>query len=293
MDEIFSTKQGPDIFAGSNRALNLDAVRSFVAICETGTFRRAAARVNLSPSAVSLHIAKLEEQVGVRLMTRDARHIALTEQGEVMLGYGRKLLGVNSEAMAYFRGSSLAGRLRLVAPFDLGVSLVPGLLNKLAETHPAIVVDVRLETSDAVQSIFADGQAGVALFNEVEEPGLQVRELASEPLVWLMNEGGRAIERSPLPLAIAEIRCAWRRAALQALDATGVSYRVAYSSDTSAGQLAALRADLAVAALPVSLAKDGLVQVSGNYGLPKLPKTQIFLAHDGSELAQILAAKAV
>ncbi|WP_289034855.1 LysR family transcriptional regulator [uncultured Roseibium sp.] len=293
MNEIFSTKQGPDIFAGSNRAFNLDAVRSFVAICETGTFRRAAARVNLSPSAVSLHIAKLEEQVGVRLMTRDARHIALTEQGEVMLGYGRKLLGVNAEAMAYFRGSSLAGRLRLVAPFDLGVSLVPGLLNKLAETHPAIVVDVRLETSDAVQSIFADGQAGVALFNEVEEPGLQVRELASEPLVWLMNEGGRAIERSPLPLAIAEIRCAWRRAALQALDATGIPYRVAYSSDTSAGQLAALRADLAVAALPISLAKDGLVEVSGNYGLPKLPKTQIFLAHDGSELAQILAAKAV
>ena len=291
MNQNISTSRADGTGPESNRTFNLEAVRSFVAICETGTFRRAAARVNLSPSAVSLQIAKLEEQIGARLMTRDARHIALTEQGETMLRYARQLLGMNAEAMAYFHGSPLAGLIRLIAPYDLGASMVPDLLSKLAESHPTIVVDVRLETSDAAQRAFVSGQANIALFNEVRDPGLQVQELSSEPLVWLMRDGGRAIEQSPLPLAIAEVGCAWRDAALQSLDSIGSEYRVAFSSDTSAGQIAALRADLAVAALPASLATDGLVGVPASYGLPKLPRTQIYLAHDGSELAKALVMK--
>lgn len=258
-----------------------------------GTFRRAAARVNLSPSAVSLHIAKLEEQIGARLMTRDARHMALTEQGEVMLRYARQLLGTNAEAMAFFHGSPLKGHLRLVAPHDLGVSLVPDLLCELATTHPGIVVDVRLDTSEAVLRAFTEGQANIAFFNDITDPMVEARELKSEPLAWLMWEGGRAIERTPLPLAIAEIRCAWRQAALQTLENTSAQYRVAYSSDTSAGQMAALRADLAIAVLPASLAQNGLVKVPEEYGLPELPKTKVFMAHDGSELVKALASKVV
>lgn len=277
----------------NNRIFSLEAVRSFVAICETGTFRRAAARVNLSPSAVSLHIAKLEDQIGARLMTRDARHIALTEQGEVMLRYARQLLGTNAEAMAFFHGSPLTGQLRLVAPHDLGVSLVPDLLCKLAATHPGIVVDVRLDTSEAVLRAFTDGQANIAFFNDIKDPTLEAQELKSEPLAWLMRDGGRAIERKPLPLAIAEIRCAWREAALQTLDDTSTQYRVAYSSDTSAGQIAALRADLAIAVLPASLAQNDLVQVPKEYGLPQLPTTKVFMAHDGSELVKALVSKVV
>lgn len=277
----------------TNRPFNMEAVRSFVAICDTGTFRRAAARVNLSPSAISLHISKLEEQAGAQLMTRNARHIALTEQGEVMLRYARQLLETNAEAMAHFRGSQISGQLRLVAPYDLGTSLVPELLSKLSQTHPGIVVDVRLETSDAVQSLYSEGKANIALFNEVENSSLKLQELSSQPLAWLMRKDGRAMDRTPLPLAIAEIGCAWRRAALQALDDMGKDYRIAYSSDTSAGQIAALRADLAIAALPLSLVSEDLVQVPKSHGLPKLPRTRIFLAHDGSDLAKILSAKIV
>jgi DNA-binding transcriptional LysR family regulator len=275
----------------NNRTFNLEALRSFVAICETGTFRRAAARVNLSPSAVSLHIAKLEDQISARLMTRDARHIALTEKGEAMLRYARQLLGTNEEAMAFFNGSPLTGHLRLVAPHDLGVSLVPDLLCQLAATHPGIVVDVRLDTSEAVLHAFVDGQANIAFFNDITDPKVEARELKSEPLAWLMREGGRAIERAPLPLAIAEIRCAWREAAVQTLENTSTQYRVAYSSDTSAGQIAALRADLAIAALPASLAHNGLVQVPEEYDLPQLPATKVFMAHDGSELVKALVSK--
>ncbi|MEP3115342.1 LysR substrate-binding domain-containing protein [Nisaea sp.] len=274
-----------DTATTGSRTLNLDALRTFVAICETGSFRGAASRVHRSPSAISLQIAKLEDVLDARLLQRDARRVLLTEQGETLLGYARQLLAVSAEAMAAVHSSVLSGVIRLAAPHDLGVSLVPRLLQRLADAHPGVVVDVRLDTTGVIQRLFEDGAVNLALFNDAGAPSVKVETLFSEPLKWLMRSGGRAVEQVPLPLAVAEMGCAWRDSALEALQAQGRAYRVSYSSDTSMGQVAALRADLAIAALPGSLAGKDLVEVPVTYGLPPLPHTQICLASDGSELA--------
>lgn len=282
-----------DIWDGrdpANRTLNLEALRSFVAICETGSFRRAAGRVHKSPSAVSLQIGKLEELLGARLLDRDARNVALTSQGETLLGQARRLLGLNDETFAIFQKSPLAGRLSLAAPHDLGVSLVPGLLRRLAEVHPDVHVDVRLGPSATVRTGITDGSVNLALFNDVGASDIHAHNLFSEPLKWLALDGGRAVRKEPLPLAVAEVGCAWRDAALTALQASGRAYRIAYSSDTSMGQVAAIRADLAIAALPLSLADRDLVEVPSDCNLPDLPLTHIRIADDGSELARTFVA---
>ncbi|TLP42359.1 LysR family transcriptional regulator [Cohaesibacter sp. CAU 1516] len=274
----------------ANRTLNLDALRSFVAICETGSFRRAAERVHKSPSAVSLQIGKLEELLGVRLLDRDARHVALTDHGGTLLGQARRLLGLNDETLAHYQQSPLVGRLCLSAPHDLGVTLVPGLLQRLAEVHPGVHVDVRLGTSEAVLKGVTDGAVNLALFNDVGASKIPAQDLFSEPLKWLVLNGGSAVQQDPLPLAVAEVGCAWRDAALDALHTAGRAYRVAYSSDTSMGQVAAIRADLAVAALPLSLADRDLVEAPSHYDLPHLPLTHIRVTDDGSELARAFVA---
>lgn len=285
MQNISPIALSPDR-AAFNRTLNLEALRSFVAICETGSFRNAAARVHKSPSAVSLHIGKLEEQLGVRLMDRDARNVSLTEHGGTLLGQARRILGLSDETFALFQQSPLVGRLRLCAPHDLGVSLVPGLLRRLASVHPDVQIDVRLGASEVVQTGITDGTANLALFNDVGPCKIAARDLYSEPLKWLTLDGGGAIQQDPIPLAVADVKCAWRDAALNALQTAGRAYRVAYSSDTSMGQVAALRADLAVAALPSSLADRDLVEVPAHYNLPQLPLTNIRVADDDSELAR-------
>lgn len=282
-NSISDTMQNYD---AAPRTLNLDALRSFVAICETGSFRRAAARVHKSPSAVSLQIGKLEELLGARLLNRDARHVALTDQGETLLRQARSLLGLNDETLALFQRSPLVGRLCLSAPHDLGVSLVPGLLRRLAEVHPGVHVDVRLGTSDSVQKGITDGSANLALFNDVGTSEIQAQDLFSEPLKWLTLNGGRAVAQDPLPLAVADVGCAWRDAALNALQTADRAYWIAYSSDTSMGQIAALRADLAIAALPQSLVDRDLAEAPSHYGLPRLPMTDIRVADDGSDLAK-------
>jgi DNA-binding transcriptional LysR family regulator len=289
MNQNFSPFNSGKALPQPNQTLNLDTMRTFVAICETGTFRRAAARVNRSPSAISLQVAKLEEQLGAQLLIRDARRVQLTEQGTVLLSYARRLLGISNEVLAVFHGAPLTGHLRLATPHDLGITLVPDLLRRLAVSHPHVVVDVRLDTAEAVRHRFLNGDANLALFNEVRDPTLQLDELYSEPLVWMMQDGGNAVERDPLPLAIAEIECAWRQAALEALETGDRAFRIAYSSDTSLGQIAALRADLAIAVLPISLADETLVEVPKEFGLPPLPKTSAYLANDGSDLAAAFA----
>ncbi|GGC85483.1 LysR substrate-binding domain-containing protein [Chelatococcus reniformis] len=286
MNQKFSTIHP----AGPARTMSLDALRSFVAIHDTGSFRHAAARVSLSPSAVSLQIGKLEEVLGYRLLERNARRVALTEHGELLLPQARHLLSLNDETLTLFRGSALEGRLTLAAPHDLGISLVPALLRRVAERYPRIRVDVRLGASAEVRNGFSAGQSDVVLFNEVGSPAVAARKIWSEPLVWLMARGGRAASDDPLPLAVAAAGCTWRAAALKALDASGRSYRIAYDSDTLLGQAAALRADLAVAPLPLSLAQGELVEVPKTAGLPALPRIHIRVSHHDGELANAVVA---
>ncbi|MBN9885792.1 LysR family transcriptional regulator [Salipiger abyssi] len=274
------------------RTLNLDALRSFVAIHETGSFRRAAARVNLSPSAVSLQIGKLEDVLGQRLLDRNARRVALTEQGERLLLQARSLLSLSDETMAMFRTPALEGRIALAAPHDLGMSFVPQLLGRMAERYPRIRVDVRLGASGEMLDGFRAGRSNVVLFNDVGPPEITSLRLRSEPLAWLMARGGRAHLEDPLPLAMAETGCSWREAALAALSASQRPWRIAYCSDTSMGQVAALRADLALAALPRSLAQGDLVEVPETAALPALPQTEIRIAHDDSALARAMVSLA-
>ncbi|MEO9606981.1 MAG: LysR family transcriptional regulator [Sulfitobacter pontiacus] len=274
----------------SFRTLSLEALRSFVAICETGSFRRAASRVHKSPSAVSLQIAKLEEVLDTRLMDRDARHVELTEDGSTLLARARHLLGINDETIALFQKSQVTGRLALAAPHDLGVSLVPGFLRHLAGVYPDLQVDVRLGTTDFIKTELKAGSVNLGLFNDISPEGDGATTLYAEPLAWLSLKGGRAVHQNPLPLAVAEVRCTWREAALGALHAADRHYRVAYSSDTSMGQVAAVRADLAIAALPISLADRDLSEAPSDMMLPPLPKAFVQVADDGSELAKVCVA---
>ena len=283
--ETLHKKSNPDL---TGRTLNLEAIRSFVAICDTGSFRGAATRVHKSPSAVSLHINKLETLLGSRLLERDARHVTLTEQGRTLLGQARLLLGVNDETLSLFQNAPLSGHLCLAAPHDLGMSLVPGLLQRIAAVHPKVHIDVRLTTTDIVKAGLLDGTVNLALFNDVAPSTIPAIDLFSEPLKWLTLNGGRAAELDPLPLAVAEPGCAWRDAALNALQAINCPFRIAYSSDTSMGQVAAVRADLAIAALPQSLADRDLVEAPAHYNLPQLPLTHIRAADDGSALAKTI-----
>ena len=273
--------------------LETDVLRTFVAIAESGSFSRAARQVFRTPSAVSMQVKRLEETLGQTLFVRGARQVRLTPEGEALLGYGRRLLKLNEEAVAQFLAPSVAGTLHFGTPDDVGTRILPAVLSQFARTHPAVQVNVMVGQTTEILRRLDGGKLDLALVtagNQGQEPG-RGEVVHTESLVWAGREGGVAIRRTPLPLALASHGCAWRTTALTALDRSGLPYRIAYTSEHCAGQEAAMMADLAVAPFPASLIRPPLRRLGREAGLPDLGEYQILLLRGASRgaAADVLA----
>ncbi|MCQ4313224.1 LysR substrate-binding domain-containing protein [Pseudomonas stutzeri] len=277
--------------------LEIDVLRTFVSIAESGSFTRAAGQIFRTTSAVSMQIKRLETMLGCMLFIREARRIALTAEGERLLGYARRLLKLNEETVSAFIAPRLNGRVRFGTPADIGTHILPGLLSLFARTHPGVEVNVSVGRSiDMIQRIDT-GELDVALVSvgNLGQDDSRGEVIHSEPLVWAGRTGGVAVERNPLPLALASADCAWRRQALDALDRADRSYRIAYSSEQCAGQEAAMIADLAVAPYPLSLVRPPLKRLEEGASLPSLGEYQIKLlcAAERSEPVEVLSRHVV
>ncbi|SHJ86641.1 LysR substrate-binding domain-containing protein [Halomonas caseinilytica] len=277
--------------------LDTDVLRSFVAIAESGSFTRAANQVFRTPSALSMQIKRLEETLGQSLFVREARQVRLTPEGEMLLGYSRRLLRLNEEAVTQFLTPSLEGTVRFGTPDDVGSRILPRVLSQFARSHPAVQVDVMVGRSIDLLERLDKGELDLVLATAGNEgfPADRGEVVHTEPLVWVGREGGVALERSPLPLAMANHGCAWRRMALSALDESGLAYRIAYISENCAGQEAALLADLAVAPLPRSLVRAPLSILGDESGLPPLGDYHVLLLRSGlsGEATEVLAGHVI
>ena len=277
--------------------LDTDTLRTFVAIAENGSFTRAAHQVFRTPSALSMQIKRLEETLGQSLFIREARRVSLTPEGEVLLGYGRRLLKLNEEAVGRFLAPSLEGSVRLGTPDDVGTRVLPQVLTRFARSHPAVQVNVNAGRSVDLLKRLDDGELDLALvtLGHSDLSAKRGEVVHTEPLVGAGRDGGVAVQRSPLPLSLANHGCAWREMALGALDKAEISYRVAYNSEHCAGQEAAMLADLAVAPFPASLVQPPLRVLGPENGLPALGDYQIALVRrDGSgPAAEALAEQVV
>ncbi len=251
--------------------LDVDLLRTFAAIVDHGSFSRAAQAVFRTPSAVSMQMKRLEEAVDRPLFQREGRNVALTPDGEALLGYARRMLRLNDEALSHFRAPPLEGVVRFGAPDDFGTRFLPDMLLRFSRTHSRVQVDVALGTSARLQRQLADGDLDLTLVTEDETNRTAHGQVVfREPLLWAGLRGGTAWRRRPLPLALANHGCAWRRLALEALDAAGVDYRIAYTSEHCAGQKAAMLADLAVAPFPASLVLAPMEALDEEADLPPL-----------------------
>lgn len=264
--------------------LELDVLRTFVAIAETGSFTLAANSVFRTPSAVSMQIKKLEDQLGRQMFIRDARSVSLTNDGQMLLGYARRLLALNREAMAKFIVPDIAGVVRLGSPDDYGERVLPQVLKRFAQTHPAIAVDVTIDQSGNLRRRMTERQLDITLFTTCRNMPDGAEILLTEPIVWAGAKGGCAHMREPLPVSLWEEGCVWRADALDALGRHGRDYRVAYMSAHTAGQRAAILADLAIAPLPKSFIGDDVVALGEKEGLPRLSNYNLamLVAHDAS-----------
>lgn len=251
--------------------LDLDVLRTFVAIAETGSFTTAANAVFRTPSAVSMQIKKLEDILGRAVFSRDARSVSLTTDGEMLLGYARRMLAINREAVSKFIVPDITGVVRLGSPDDYGERVLPHVLRRFAQSHPSIAVDVVIDQSSNLRRRMDDRTLDITLLTNSFKVSMEGTEvLLTEPIVWAGAKGGCAHLREPLPVSLWEEGCAWRAGALEALGREGRNFRVAYMSAHTAGQRAAIMADLAVAPLPKSFLGCDMVELTSKDGMPDI-----------------------
>ncbi len=250
-------------FSGGSAVLEIDLLRTLLAVHQTGSFSRAAQSVFRTPSAVSMQMKRLEEIVGRPIFAKDGRGVALTPAGDDLIGYARRMMQLNDEALARFRCADTRGVVRLGTPDDYATKFLPAILARFAASHPFVQVDVVCQPSRDLVRLLDAGEVDLALVSVglgcgIPGTGTIVHR---ERLVWAGARWGEAHLKRPLPLAVSGTTCSWRSLAQARLDKEGIPYRVAYSSQHYVGQVAAVLADLAVAPLPKSVISGELVPI--------------------------------
>ncbi|QQQ18606.1 LysR family transcriptional regulator [Brevundimonas vitis] len=254
--------------------LDIDLLRAFVSVVETGSFTRTAALLGRTQPAVSLQIRRLEDQLRSPLFDRGGKGVGLTTEGAALLPQARRLLRLNDEIVSTLGEGDLEGEVRFGAPEDIATIHLPGILGAFARSHPRIRLSVTCDYTANLLDQMSRGALDLALIKrEPMGPDLGVR-VWREPLVWVALDAS-ILEASPLPLILAPAPDIYRKRALGALGDHGLSFRAAFTSPSLAGQMAALRAGLGVGVLPAAMAPRDLAVLGTP--LPALTDSEIAL----------------
>lgn len=250
-------------------------LRTFAAVCDAGSFTKAARAVNLTQSAVSLHVKRLEEQVGARLIMRNARGIELTEQGEVLLSYARRILALHKEAEHRLSRHD-GGLIRIGAVDYFDINGLSSLLGQFSANYPPIRLQIELGIGPDLAALLDQGDLDIAILsNEIGEgDGIA---LCRERRVWAARQAMHVDPEKPAPLALYPPFCRWRKVALEQLDRAGRTWTLVAQSTGTAGILAALDAGLAITVFPEYRLPKTLKSLGSAEALPVLPDFEFVL----------------
>ncbi|MGB7126765.1 MAG: LysR substrate-binding domain-containing protein [Methylovirgula sp.] len=258
-------------------------LRTFAAVCDSGSFTKTAHEVNLTQSAVSLHVKRLEEQVGARLIARNARRVALTEQGEILLSYARRILALRKEAEHRLaRAGGGGGVLRIGAPEYLDLHPLSALLAQFSARHPSIRLQIELGIGPDIAALLDMGELDLAILSRELGEGDGVA-LSRERRVWAAGQAMRLDPQTPAPLALYPPHCRWRQLALGELDRAGRTWTLVAQSAGTAGILAVLDAGLAITVLPQTGLPPTLKSLGDAEALPTLPDFEFILRRSRKE----------
>lgn len=256
--------------------LDLALLQTLVAVSRTGTLARAAARVDRTQSAISLQMQKLEEVLKVTLFNRQGRTMVLTEAGLAMVRYAERILALNGEAVAYVRGHEFAGSVKLGMSVDFEHTWLPKAMARFGKTHPKIVIELRVDRNSALKRAVEKGELDIALVFGADTPGDR-SQVGSAPMAWIASASFQWSREAELPLLLLEHPCIFRAAAIDALNAAGIPWRIAVTSPSLGGIWATAAAGMGLTLRSAAAVPADLLDVGARFGLPALPTVGVKL----------------
>jgi DNA-binding transcriptional LysR family regulator len=271
--------------------LDVDQLKTFLAIADVGNFTRAAEEVNKTQSAVSMQMKRLEETLGRPLFARDGRGSRFTSDGERLIEYARRIVALSDEAVSVFAKPELTGTVRFGMPDDYADLFLPEVLGRFSRTHPLVTVDVECFSSGVLRERVKRGELDLSIvtFCSASREGEVVR---SAELVWVTSARHNLHLRDVLPLAVSHVGCEWRKIIEAALTGVGRKYRVAYSSPNSWSLNPTVLQGLAIAAMPEICVRPGMRVLTEADGFPKLGLFDIGLIRKPGKASSAIEALA-
>ncbi|MFI5618959.1 LysR substrate-binding domain-containing protein [Streptomyces sp. NPDC051567] len=264
-------------------------LRTFLTVAQTLSFTQAAGRLCVGQSTVSQHVRRLEEATGRPLFVRDTHRVELTEDGEALLGFARTILAAHERAVAFFAGTRLRGRLRFGVSEDFVLTRLPEILEGFRHEHPEVDLELSVELSGTLHERLDAGRLDLVLAKRRGAGDERGRLVWRDRMVWIGAEGLRLDPDRPVPLILFPPPGITRARALEVLERDGRAWRIACSSGSLSGLVAAARAGLGVMAHTRGLVPPGLVRIAG---LPELGPVEFALLRGArvSPAAEALAA---
>jgi DNA-binding transcriptional LysR family regulator len=207
--------------------LDIDALRTFVAIAETKSFTSAAAMVSRTQSTVSMQIKKLEDRLGFALFERSRRALTITPRGAELLGYAKDILKLNDEGVRAVTAPRVAGRVRL----GITEYFVPEHLAQLLAEFRRVYADVEIEFSTGLTgALLARQKAGELdiVIGRRDVGNKQGELIRRERVHWVASGDYKLKQTMPLQLVLLPVGCGIRALATAALDRQGRVWHAAY-----------------------------------------------------------------
>jgi DNA-binding transcriptional LysR family regulator len=260
--------------------MSLDTVtlQCFLAVADTGSFTKAADKVGRTQSAISQQIAKLELITEKSLINR-GKTFSLTTDGELFLGYARKIFELHREALDRFKEPELEGEIRFGLPEDFATMVLSDVLVDFSRLHPRVILNVDCDLTRTILNRFTHGKSDLVLL-KTHQPEILPKavNIWSEAVEWIGKpDFFSSMDRnSIIPLVLSPQPCVYRENVIQTLEQAGVRWRLVYSSPSYAGRMAAVKAGLGISAIQRTMI-PGYLESIKNPILPKLNNIHISL----------------
>jgi DNA-binding transcriptional LysR family regulator len=270
--------------------LDLDVLRTLVVAHDRGGFAQAADYLGRTPSAISLQMKRLQEDLAVPIFRKRGRGLALTEAGEAALSYARRILALNDELVNTLQGANLAGHIRLGCPQDFA-SLLPPILSQFTSLYPRMQLELHIEGNATLLEAINRSRIDLAIIVG-QEGDANARQVGRLELIWIASSDFVPPHKQPLPLAVLGPQCIFRRRAVQQLEAANIPFRIAANSPSLDGLWAALLGGLGVTARTAFNLPAGLQASRSLYGLPPAGSLEVAVhrnPHSNSAAADCMA----
>ncbi len=264
--------------------MDIFSLECFIAVSESGSFTKAAARVNRTQSAVTQQVGSLEKKLGTSLFRR-GKSVSLTFEGEILLPYAIRIYGLYREILDRFNHPELDGEVRIGVPEDFATLFLAEVLVEFNRFHPRIFLNVECDLTLNLLSRFKSGMLDLAVVKmSSPEEFPQGVKIWKEPLTWVCKEGATDFvkQNRPLPLVLSPDPCVYRAKALSALESAKIPWRIVYTSPSYTGVVAAVKANMGITVFPFTMIPDHLEKVSGSF-LPQLPDIHVSLLKNVKE----------